>query len=192
MKGSTKSTILKVLGVLFVLSAVAFIFIGIGMYISPTETSTSADGALIGGVCTPIFLIPGAVFLYFATKITKKNEALTDVAGYLRMYRRITLSEVSRKVGKSEKETMRLINECIEKGMVKGHIDRQTKEFFTNSSLKQENRIVGINECTHCGASVDKKVLRGETVRCEYCGGVINEPPKMNDRRKMGRNKYYN
>lgn len=94
---------------------------------------------------------------------------LENLAEILRTYRRIKVAKIAQKLGVTEFEAERRIAICVDRGWVKGNIDRTTDEFFTQESLAQ---VIPQAGCPKCGAPADRIVLVGEEAKCSSCGAV--------------------
>ena len=122
------------------------------------------------GVFMPLCLIPGIILAAIGLKKHKAVKDLESLAEVLRAYRRIKIARVAQKLGVTEMEAEKRIAACIDRGWVKGYIDRTTDEFFTLESLGQVIRTDG---CLKCGAPPDRIVLVGEQAKCGSCGAKI-------------------
>ena len=73
-------------------------------------------------------------------------------------------------------ETEKLLAAVIDKGLVRGFIDRSTNEFVIPKAIGQS---LFVGTCPHCGGSVQRQFLIGETPVCPYCRSVIapSAPP---------------
>ena len=58
----------------------------------------------------------------------------------------------------------------VDRGLLKGFIDRDTDEFVLQEAVGQENFV---DTCPRCGANLQRRFFRGETVTCPYCHTVI-------------------
>lgn len=159
------------IGALCAIAGIFFLLVGMGMYFFPTQGTSSSYGIIIMMLCTPIFLIPGLILLCLGWREVLREKMLEDLAGYLRLHRRIKVTEIARKIGKTEMETERMIAKCTERGLIKGYVDRETNEFFTDISLQEE---IVVEKCPHCGGALSKRILKGETAKCDYCGKLIS------------------
>ena len=121
-------------------------------------------------VCGIVGIVPGIIFMALVFKARRAERDLEDLGNVLQAYRRITMAEVARKLGLNEFETEKRVSSAIDKGYVKGYIDRNTHEFFTRESMGQ---VVHYSSCPKCGAPRDKLYLTGEQVKCSACGSVL-------------------
>ncbi|UCE73256.1 MAG: hypothetical protein JSV56_09500 [Methanomassiliicoccales archaeon] len=124
------------------------------------------------GFCTAFGLIPGIILFIWGWKLAKEKSELTKLAAYLRSYRRIKVSDVARAMEKNEYETEQLILQCVEKNLINGYFDRNTREFFTRES--QLGEVKTPDSCPNCGAFFESKVLSGETAICKFCGSKFS------------------
>ena len=115
-------------------------------------------------------LAPGILLMYLGTKKRRAGKDLENLAELLRAYRRIKISKVAQKLGVTEYEAEMKIARCMDLGLVQGHIDRVTEEFFTLESL---GHVIPMGGCPNCGAPPDRIVLVGEQAKCGSCGAVV-------------------
>jgi hypothetical protein len=146
-------------GCFFLLNSVILIVVGFGTGIWKLFLALAV-----------LALIPGTLPMFLGLKKRKPVKDLESLAEVLRAYRRIKISKVAQKLGVNEFEAERRIAACIDRGLVKGHIDRTTEEFFTMESVGQ---VVDLGSCPKCGAPADRIVLVGEEAKCGSCGAVI-------------------
>lgn len=164
-----KGTILKILGIFFMIIWGFLLMISLSYLFGWSEKNISAAINIIG-ICSVITLIPGIIFLYFGLKVTREERELVELASYLRTYRRINLSDLARKLDKSEFKTEKILMKCVDRKLVDGFIDRASNEFLIRKAMEEE---VVIEKCPHCGASMSERFLKGESVKCNYCDSII-------------------
>jgi len=163
-----------ILGMLGLLSTIIILLIGvfyqfIGLESNTPETNASA-AQMMFLFCTPANVIITAIFFGFWYVKKKKEDILKGLASYLKMYRRIPLAKVAQRLGITEQRAEELLLDCVAKGMIEGHLDRETDEFVLEKSI--ESMREG-GKCPRCGAFSDKIALSGEVLKCAYCGAVI-------------------
>jgi DNA-directed RNA polymerase subunit RPC12/RpoP len=129
----------------------------------------------IVGLCTVVFVLPGIAIFAWGWKLGQKQRELEKLAGFLKSYRRVSISDVAHKLDRSEYDTEHLITECVEKGLIRGYFDRSSGEFFTYESMFEE--VKRPDKCPNCGASMYTRVLSGESAVCNYCGARFTPPP---------------
>lgn len=129
---------------------------------------------MFGTLCTIVGIAPGILFLILAVKARALEEALVEFSAWIKTYRRISLADLSRKLGKPAFESEKLLVQVVDRGLVKGFIDRQTEEFVLQEAVGQE---LFIDKCPRCNANLQQRFLVGETVKCPYCQSVIVGPP---------------
>ncbi|MBU4071761.1 MAG: PCI domain-containing protein [Candidatus Thermoplasmatota archaeon] len=122
-------------------------------------------------VLAPLALTPGIILMFLGLRKRKAAKNLENLAELLRAYRRIKISKVAQKLGVTEYEAEMKIAACLDAGLVKGHIDRTTDEFFTLESLGQ---VIPVGGCRNCGAPPDRLFLVGEQVKCGSCGATLS------------------
>lgn len=180
MSKLSDGSVYYIFGIMTLLAAVLFIVCGLvylfGFIESYSVTESENAAWMMLGICTPITLAVGLIILAVGLHIKKKVRELEDLAGLLRTYRRIKLAEIALKVGKPEVEANKMVWRCIETGLVEGHVDRTTGEFFLKESIRDA---VPVYKCENCGAVVENVFLEGETARCNYCGHRLGQKATM-------------
>ncbi len=121
-------------------------------------------------VLAPLALTPGILLMAVGMKKRKAAKDLENLATLLNTYRRIKVRRVAEKLGVTEFEAEKKIASCVEKGLVRGHIDRATEEFFTLESL---SHIIPQTGCQKCGAPPERILLVGEIAKCGSCGAAV-------------------
>jgi DNA-directed RNA polymerase subunit RPC12/RpoP len=169
--------ILVGLGLFFVMVAI------VGGTVANEDMDASSEQYFgIAVFCTVVLMVPGFIIFAWGYKLGQKEREYERLAGYLKSYRRIKISDVATKIGKSEMETEQLIAKIVEKGLILGYIDRNSREFFTHQSLFHE--VDRPDKCPNCGASMYTRVLSGENAVCDYCGAHFStkhnlQPPPV-------------
>jgi hypothetical protein len=140
--------------------------VGIGMIAAPRPGSTPSDGLTIIALSS-LFIAPGILLIYKG-KIIKKDEAkINKISGLIKTYRRIKIDKLSEYMNLQRADILDLLTRGQSLGIINGHIDRTTDEFFTDegTAANDINRI-----CSSCGAPVTETFLKGETIACPSCG----------------------
>ena len=145
-------------GAFFLLIGIILLFIGAGIQ----------NMFLLG--FAPLSLIPGGILVAIGLSKRKAARETEALANLLKAYRRIKLQKLAEKLGTTQFEAEKRVALCLERGLVKGHIDRATEEFFTLESL---GHIIPQTGCPKCGAPPESIILAGETARCGSCGAVV-------------------
>jgi len=109
----------------------------------------------------PSALVPGVVLILLGQRARKREKELVDFAAWVKPYRRIALRDLAAKLGKPSFETEQRLVEAVDRGFVKGFIDRATEEFVLQEAVGQEQFI---ENCPRCGANVRRRYFLGETV----------------------------
>lgn len=125
---------------------------------------------VITPLCTLTGLAPGLLLLYMGLSVRRREKELIEFAGWVKTYRRIGMPDLARKLGKSEFEAEKILVEVVDKGLVRGFLDRHTNEFVLPEAVGQE---VFVAVCPRCGGSIERQYLAGETILCPYCESVI-------------------
>ncbi len=109
-------------------------------------------------------------------------EELQDLADILIAYRRVEISRIADKIGRTVPETERLILETLEEGLVDGYISRKQHVFFTRDYLEQIDDVRMGWVCDNCGAVHDELLLPGEVGKCTYCGSLSKARGTMREK----------
>lgn len=128
---------------------------------------------VFGTLCTITGIAPGILFLFLAVKARQVEKDLVEFSAWVKTYRRIGLGDLARKLGKPTYDAEKILIQVVDRGLVKGFIDRQTDEFVLQEAVGQE---LFIERCPRCAASLQRRYFAGETVLCPYCRSVIVSP----------------
>jgi hypothetical protein len=145
------------LGVLALLTFAVGIGIGIS-YVVGVPYYQPSNFPLIAGLCIPTALVPGLLFVYLGRKANRREKELIEFSSWVKTYRRISLPELARKLGKREIEAEKVLIEVVDRGLVPGFIDRTTNEFILQSAVGQE---LFIETCPRCHANLQRRFFQG-------------------------------
>lgn len=168
-----KSSLLLLLGVGLLVLGGFGIFSGIAYETTVPHNSPEYVPAIVwglGAMCGLLGVLPGALLVVHSRRTNKRETALMEFASFVRSYRRIGLTDLARKLGKSEFETEKVLAEATDKGLVHGFVDRQTNEFV---AAEWAGGQVYSAKCPNCGGTVDRLFMEGETPLCPYCHSVL-------------------
>lgn len=166
-----KGNISIIFGILFLIVWGLGIIIALAYFFGWYKLDPGA-GISIFSFCTVVGFIPGVALLALGLKAKREEKDLITIVGYLKTYRRMKLSNLAEKLGKREFEVESLILKCIDKKLLTGFIDRTTNEFVVPEAVSRE---LTVTKCPNCSAPVSEEHLRGETIRCKYCGMLITK-----------------
>ncbi len=170
-----KGRLYLTLGILFLILFAVGVLIGFSYYIGYPYYEPS-NFPLITGVCVPTALVPGILLLLLGRKASLREKELIQFTAWVKAYRRIGLRDLAAKLGKSQFETEQVLVAAVDRGLLKGFIDRNTDEFVSQEAVGQESVV---ETCPRCGANLQQRYLLGETVTCPYCHSVIaSKAPK--------------
>ena len=158
---------------LFLITGILGILIGVAYALGWPSYDPSAL-PVFGTLCSIVGIAPGILFLFLGLKAHTLEAELIEFSAWIKTYRRISLADLSRKLGKPAFESEKLLVQVVDRGLVKGFIDRQSDEFILQEAVAQEQFI---DRCPRCNANLQQRFLLGETVRCPYCHSVIVGPP---------------
>lgn len=168
-----KDTLKKTAGIITVSGGVLLLVIAAYGLVSGYDRGNKEDihmGYIVGAFSLAI-IIPGARLYWSGVKLSKLEEKLKQLAALIKTYRRISLTEIAKKIGITEMEAERLLNTVIDLNLISGNMDRTTGEFFISESLSE---IKKISYCPNCGASLSQVIHNGETGKCPACGSLFN------------------
>ena len=168
-----RATALFVAGI--VLLIVGALFLAVGVEEATVNSAGAGTPFLIevSALCIPTTIVPGIVLLLYGWKGRKQGQDMATFAAWVQTYRRISMRDLANKLGKPPAETERIMLDCVEKGLIRGFIDRSTEEFVLQEAAGVEHFVA---TCPGCGNSLQRRYLDGETVQCPYCGTVIAGP----------------
>lgn len=162
-------------GVLLLLLFAVGVIIGVS-YLYGYPYYAPGNFPVITGVCIPTALVPGLVLIVLGRRAALKEKELIEFTAWVKTYRRISLADLARKLGKPQMEAEQLLVTVVDRGLLKGFIDRSTDEFVLQDAVGQE---AFLDTCPRCGANLQKRYFLGETVTCPYCQTVIaSKAPK--------------
>ena len=85
------------------------------------------------GVCALIFTIvifmcPSALLFRKGLRLRKRQKEMEDLAEYLRTMGTVSMSHLSRALGRNEVDAVMLLREAMEKGLVQGYFSEEGEE----------------------------------------------------------------
>ncbi|OGS60089.1 MAG: hypothetical protein A3K59_05425 [Euryarchaeota archaeon RBG_19FT_COMBO_69_17] len=134
---------------------------------------------IITAFCVPTALVPGVVFILLGLRARRRERDLVEFAAWVKTYRRISLQNLGGKLGRSAFEAEKLLVEAVDRGFVKGFIDRTSEEFVLQEAVGEE---LFIESCPRCRGNIRQRYFRGETIVCPYCSAVIAQKQPTNPR----------
>jgi hypothetical protein len=118
----------------------------------------------------PLLLI-GSAFVVRAFHERRYREELMDVVDFIETYRRIGVEVLARKMALPEERVRGMIKDMLGFRLVDGYLTPDGREFVVR--LRRED-VKTVRACPYCrNASLNLKVLRGGSVKCPFCSGVI-------------------
>lgn len=162
------ATAVQVIGIFFLFCGISTFILGIAMHID--SSSPQSSSGLPISIFSLSFIIPGAIATLLAVRSKKDIELLQSICGIVTSYRRIKTTELAEQLHIAEAAAARLLAVAVEKGIIKGNFDRTTGEFFTEDSETEQR---ALRFCPSCGAPLERVFLKGETIRCRSCGGIV-------------------
>ena len=126
---------------------------------------------ILAFICVPGGVIPGAIVLGLGVIEYRRAKRLTEFATWVKTYRRISFDDLAKKLGKTPIQTERTLAQAIERGLLKGVVDRSTDEFVVQGTEAQQ---IFIRTCPHCGGDVERWAFPEERFTCRYCNTAVD------------------
>lgn len=111
---------------------------------------------------------------------TTPSDSQSLVLGALKSYPRVSMRELSKLLSLPEDEVRRLTLKLIAAGAVTGAFDRSMDEFVSVSGTKvvrdlesDSSKTHAFPSCPFCGASLNRPLGAGESMKCENCGKMM-------------------
>jgi len=164
-----KGKLYLTVGVLLLLTFAVGVLIGVS-YLYGYPYYEPSNFPVITGVCIPTALVPGLILILLGRRASLREKELIEFTAWVRTYRRIRLADLAAKLGKPQYEAEKILVAVVDRGLLKGFIDRSTDEFVLQEAVGQESFL---DTCPRCGANLQKRYFLGETVMCPYCHAVI-------------------
>lgn len=167
-----KDTVKKTAGVILFVFGVLLLLIAIFGFI--TDYSMNKPEGVAAAIMFMGFslclLIPGVILFRSGQRHTQYEERLKQLTALIKTYRRISIADISRNLGIPEINARELVNTAVSLNMIKGFMDRNTDEFFTDSSSAESKKM---HICPNCGAQIEQVLHEGETGKCSVCGSIF-------------------
>ena len=121
---------------------------------------------------TFMFGVPG-LWLCIRGRKQQKHDALhQQLSGYFKSHDSFTVTEMAKKIGKTEIETEQLIFCLIEANTLDLVFHRPSRKYFNTNRLHR--KFQQVNRCPSCGATLKREItFDDEIVSCQYCGHQI-------------------
>ena len=124
-------------------------------------------------VCVFGGVAPSAVVVLYGMYRWSVERRLRALAAMARTYRRLKLDELARRAGETRMKAEMDLAKAVERGYVKGFVDRTSDEFVVQEAVMQQ---VYVATCPTCGARVDRWAFPEERFPCPYCNAGIMIP----------------
>ncbi len=109
----TIGVIVLIIGALFVLASIV---------LAMEDFETGVCGV---GLFSAIFLLPAGFLIRHGLKVRKNQEKLEKIKTYLETNNRIKISRLAEVIGESELETVSILDEGMEKGLIQGTYEEE-------------------------------------------------------------------
>lgn len=126
------------------------------------------------GICLPPTFIPAPILIALGILAWRREHRLLEFADWIRSQRRIKMDLMAQRLGRTRFETERLLGEAIDRGFVRGAIDRSADEFVLEAT---SHRQFFAGKCPSCGGEVSLWYFPEERFNCPYCERPIEHPP---------------
>lgn len=103
-----------ILGIFFALISIFFIFFAVAIKadeLRGKDTDMTSDVSIL--CCLPFFLPEALIFLGLGMVLWRRTKNQKELASWLESYRIIKISELARKMGKSEEKARKMVKTCI-------------------------------------------------------------------------------
>ena len=121
-------------------------------------------------LCSVTGVVPGSILLFYGWRAHKEEQSLVEFAAWIKTYRRISLDDLAKNLGKTRFETERVLANAVDRGLVQGIVDRTTDEFVVKESIGQQ---IFVDQCPHCGAAIHRWFLPEDRLVCAHCNQPI-------------------
>jgi len=118
----------------------------------------------------------GLIIVYFdkATGefVTQEGRAIAErVIGIIESKKRITLEELVIETGMTPDEIKRIVVGMEKRALFNGTYDWKSGKILSREGTRQ--LAIAETNCPHCGANLKEPPLKGEEIKCEFCGEII-------------------
>ncbi|MCK5298962.1 MAG: hypothetical protein KAJ76_08650 [Candidatus Heimdallarchaeota archaeon] len=118
----------------------------------------------------------GLIIVYFdkATGefVTQEGRAIAErVIGIIESKRRITLEDLVIETGMTPDEVKRIVVGMEKRGLFSGTYDWKSGKILSSDGARMLAKAE--TNCPHCGANLTEPPLKGEEIKCEFCGEII-------------------
>lgn len=121
-------------------------------------------------LCGATGVVPGLLLLILGWKARQEEKLLVEFSTWVKTYRRVPMNDLARNLGKTRFETEKILVQAVDRGLVRGIIDRSTDEFVLQESVGQQ---IFVDKCPRCAAKVGRWFFPEERFVCPYCNQVI-------------------
>ena len=164
-----QDTVKKTLGLILIVPGTLLLLIAVFGIIGGDKPEDFNIG--VGVSIFSLFIIVPGILLYRKGQHLANDEIkIRKLVSMLITYRRMTIQEMSNRLGITENEAHNLLTLAIDQNLISGHIDRTTNEFFISGSVQD---IKDLTKCPFCGAPVSQIFHKGETAKCQSCGQLF-------------------
>ena len=125
------------------------------------------------GFCVFGGIAPSSIVALYGLYRWRVERHLRALAAMAQTYRRLKLDEFARRAGRPRLQTEQRLAEAVDRGYVKGFVDRTSDEFVVQEAVAQQ---VYVGTCPTCGARVDRWGFPEERLVCPYCRAGIHVP----------------
>jgi len=125
------------------------------------------------GICLPPTFIPGPILIALGILAWRREHRLLEFADWVNSQRRIKMDVMAQRIGRTRFKTERLLGEALDRGFVRGAIDRSADEFVLEG---MSDRQLFAGKCPNCGGEVSIWYFPDERFSCPYCERPIGRP----------------
>ncbi len=135
-----KDEVSLTVGAVLSLIGLIFLIVGIAATRSSEDARVGASWWLATFFCTGIFLVPAILLLRQGIIWRRRQKKLEDLAVFVKIRGQVTLEELAKAIQQNQVEALLQLQECREKGLIKGVLDR-SGFIFTSSSVRDDETI---------------------------------------------------
>jgi len=129
--------------------------------------------SILAYICIPAGVVPASIALLLGVVEWRRETAAQEFAEWVNAHRRIGMEEMARQLGTTRFETEKRLADAIDRGLVKGVIDRAADEFVLAGTKSQQ---VFLEKCPYCGGDVNRWAFPEERFTCPYCERAVSVP----------------
>lgn len=118
----------------------------------------------------------GLIIVYFdkvtGEFVTQEGKAIAErIIGNIKSKRRVALDDLAIETSMTHEEIKRIIVGMKKRGLFEGTFDWKSGKILSEEGTRL--LAVAKTSCPHCGGHLTEPPLKGEEIKCEFCGKII-------------------